>query len=156
MCVYVCMLEKLKHQNSDVCLSERNCYAESESAKKQETSKKKEVVSGSVGYTGVHITWPAPHGRFILCGINSQYADVVESTRHMNNLSNQFPETIWFFDVPLLLFREQVRQEFYLSRIFFFFFAPRCPRWHVWKYRRVNPITTCIRLFFMLIIRLFP
>ena len=47
------------------CVSKRNCQAESESAKRQETGSKKEVVSESVEFIGIHITWQAPNGKLI-------------------------------------------------------------------------------------------
>ena len=61
--MYVC--SRNQRTKTAACVCERNCLSGSESAKRQETRKKKKVVSESVEYIRLHITWPAPNARVI-------------------------------------------------------------------------------------------
>ena len=54
--VYVCVCLRNQRTKTAVYVFERNRHAENRLAKRQETCKKKEVISESVEYIGIHIT----------------------------------------------------------------------------------------------------
>ena len=66
-----------------------------------ESERKREKAFKVADYIGIHVPWPV---------------DKIKMRRR--SWKHTAPETIWFTDVPLLLFREQVSHGSYFSRIF--------------------------------------
>ena len=92
---YVCVCScvgKLKHK-AVANMSERNCYAENESAKRQNT-RKKTVISESVQYIGNRITRPVLNARFTFAWDKFRLRGRSWKHRHVIILSNHVPETI--------------------------------------------------------------
>ena len=71
-----------------------------------------EVLKGATIYVTMSRDWLQTQDSF-LRGTKAKSAVVVKSTRHVTTLSNQFPETILFTDVPQLLFLEELSLESY-------------------------------------------